>query len=105
MYYVYILSNVRNTVLYTGVTNNLIRRLYEHSRRVGHGFTQRYNISKLVYYEQFTQILDAIQREKQIKSGSRKKKEELIARNNPEWNDITLSVTGLPRRPKKGSSQ
>ena len=64
VYYVYILSNPRNTVLYTGVTNNLARRLYEHRRHVGHHFTQRYNTSKLVYYEQFTQILDAINREK-----------------------------------------
>jgi len=92
VYYVYILSNPRHTVLYTGVTNNLVRRLYEHRRRVGHGFTQRYNISKLVYYVQFTQILDAIQREKQIKSGSRKKKEEVINARNPLWQDISNNL-------------
>lgn len=105
MYFVYILSNLRNTVLYTGVTNDLARRLYEHRRHVGHHFTQRYNTSKLVYYEQFTQILDAIDREKQIKSGSRKKKEELINVRNPLWKDISLSLTGLPRRSKNRSSQ
>lgn len=92
MYYIYILSNPRNTVLYTGVTNNLTRRLYEHRRHTGNRFTARYNISKLVYYESFLHVLDAIHREKQIKAGSRKKKEDLIKQNNPYWKDLSLTL-------------
>jgi putative endonuclease len=92
MYYVYILSNTRNTVLYTGITNNLIRRLNEHKTHKAPHFTTKYNISKLVYYEQFPQVLDAIAREKQIKAGSRKKKDSLIQTLNPKWDDLTKSI-------------
>lgn len=92
MYYVYILTNPRNTVLYTGVTNNLVRRLYEHKKPNGYGFTHRYNTNKLVYYEEYTHVLDAINREKQIKAGSRKKKEELINKKNIDWRDMSESL-------------
>ena len=87
-YYVYIMTNQRNTVLYTGVTNNLLRRIEEHKSGIGSGFTKRYNVSKLIYFEMTTEINIAIAREKQIKSWSRKRKEELIATQNPEWKDL-----------------
>ena len=87
--YVYIMTNKNNTVLYTGVTNNLKRRIKEHlDKRNSKSFTARYNINKLVYYESFFLIGDAIAREKQIKAGSRAKKETLISGMNPEWNDL-----------------
>jgi putative endonuclease len=87
-YYVYIMTNKGNTVLYTGVTNNLIKRLYEHKKKLVEGFTKKYNVVKLVYYEIFRDCFSAIQREKQIKAGSRKKKEELINSMNSEWKDL-----------------
>ena len=88
-YYVYILSNQRNTVLYTGVSNDLIRRLWEHKNSTDKGFTKRYNVEKLIYFEDFSSIGDAIAREKQIKAGSRKKKIDLIESMNPEWKDLS----------------
>ena len=87
-YYVYIMTNYKNTVLYTGVTNDLIRRVYEHKSKVNEGFTKRYNINKLVYYEIAESAESAILREKQIKGGSRKKKIDLINSMNPEWDDL-----------------
>lgn len=88
-YQVYIATNKNNTVLYTGVTNNLIRRMEEHrSKMNSKSFTARYNIDKLVWYEQYTDIVEAIAREKQIKAGSRKKKLQLIEKLNPEWSDL-----------------
>ena len=88
--YIYILTNKNNTVLYTGVTNNLKRRLKEHNLKINsNSFTSRYNVCKLVYYESFFLIGDAIAREKQIKAGSRKKKEILINNKNPHWEDIS----------------
>ena len=87
--YVYIMTNKNNTVLYTGVTNNLKRRIEEHHNKHNpKSFTARYNINKLVYYESFFLIGDAIAKEKQIKAGSRTKKEGLIHSMNPEWNDL-----------------
>jgi len=77
-----------NTVLYTGMTNNLKRRAYEHRTGRGGGFTSRYNVTKLVYYEVFADALSAIAREKQIKAGSRQKKLDLVNEMNPEWNDL-----------------
>ena len=74
MYYVYLLTNKRNTVLYTGVTNNLERRIYEHKNKLIEGFTARYNLNKLVYFESTTSIETAIQREKQIKGWLRKER-------------------------------
>lgn len=73
-YYVYIMTNNNNSVLYTGMTNNLIRRVYEHKEKIIDGFTKKYNCTKLVYYEIFNDPYNAIAREKQIKAGSRKKK-------------------------------
>jgi putative endonuclease len=86
--YVYIMTNKRNTVLYTGVTSNLIKRVYEHKEKLVEGFTKRYKIKKLVYYEVFADITNAISREKQIKAGSRRKKIELIESMNKEWKDL-----------------
>lgn len=86
--YVYILSNKINTVLYVGVTSNLIKRVWEHKNKAVPGFTARYNVDKLVYYETSESILSAIEREKQIKGGSRKKKTELINSINPQWKDL-----------------
>ena len=73
-YYIYIIANQYNTVLYTGVTNDLIKRIYEHKEKLIAGFTKKYNVNKLVYYEIFSDINNAIEREKQIKAGSRQKK-------------------------------
>lgn len=87
-YYVYILTNNHNRVLYTGVTNDLKRRVYEHKEQLVKGFTKKYNVSKLVYYEACEDIYGAISREKQIKAGSRKKKIELINSVNEEWMDL-----------------
>ncbi len=87
-YFVYIITNQRNTTLYTGVTNNLRKRIYQHRQKVVDGFTKKYNIFKLVYYEIFEDIYRAIAREKQIKAGSRKIKINLIKSMNPEWKDL-----------------
>ena len=87
-YYVYIMTNKVNTVLYTGITNDIRRWVYEHRQKLIEGFTKKYNVVKLVYYEAFADCTSAIQREKQIKAGSRKKKEELINSINREWYDL-----------------
>ena len=82
------MTNHTNTTIYTGVTNNLIRRVYEHKNKLVKGFTSKYNVTKLVYYEIFDDITKAIEREKQIKAGSRKKKEILIDSLNASWEDL-----------------
>jgi len=82
------MSNKNNTVIYTGVTNNLKRRVYEHKEKMIDGFTKKYNVDKLVYFEFSDDINSAIQREKQIKAGSRKKKIDLINSMNSEWKDL-----------------
>jgi putative endonuclease len=87
-YYTYIMTNKHNTVLYTGMTNDLKRRAYEHRTGRGGGFTSRYNVNKLVYYEVFADPRSAIAREKQIKAGSRQKKLDLVSGMNPEWRDL-----------------
>jgi len=87
-YYVYILFNKRNGTLYTGVTNNLKRRIEEHKNKSIKGFTSQYNIDKLGYFEEFNDIQLAIAREKQIKAGNRKKKLQLIESLNPNWDDL-----------------
>jgi len=87
-YYVYIMTNYRNTVLYTGVTNSIYCRVFEHKHKLVGGFTKKYNVMKLVYYEVFDNIEAAIAREKQIKGGSRKKKLELIKTINPSFKDL-----------------
>ena len=88
MYYIYIITNKYNTVIYTGVTNNLERRVFEHKTKTGSRFTAKYNVEKLVYFEIFLYINDAIAREKQIKGGSRQKKIDLIEKANPEWLEL-----------------
>ena len=90
--YVYILFNKKNGTLYTGVTSDLVKRVYEHKEKVVEGFTKKYGIDKLGYYEVCNSIVSAIEREKQIKGGSRKKKLELIVKMNPEWNDLYESI-------------
>ena len=87
-YYVYIMANKSGT-LYTGVTDNLQRHIYEHKNKLIKGFTKRYNITKLVYYETTSDIRSAIQREKQIKGWLRRKKVTLIEALNPEWADLS----------------
>jgi putative endonuclease len=87
-YYVYIMTNKRNAVLYVGVTNDLIRRVYEHKEKLADGFTKKYNIVKLVYYEVCEDVRSAILREKQIKAGSRQKKIELVNSMNSAWRDL-----------------
>jgi putative endonuclease len=87
-YYVYIMTNPRKTVLYTGVTNDLMRRVWQHRNGRGGEFTTRYHCSKLVMYQVFCDPYNAIAREKQIKAGSRRRKVELIERMNPDWRDL-----------------
>jgi len=88
LFYVYLLTNANHTVLYTGVTNDLERRCYEHKQKKIKGFTQKYNVYKLVYYEKFDFIDLAIAREKQIKGYSRIKKNALIGKFNKEWKEL-----------------
>jgi putative endonuclease len=87
-YYIYIMTNKTHTVLYTGVTGDLRRRVYEHKEKMVRGFTSRYNVTKIVYYEMFDDPRNAISREKQIKGGSRQKKIDLILGMNPDWKDL-----------------
>jgi putative endonuclease len=89
---VYILSNNRNTVLYVGVTANLVKRIWDHKHKSYFGFTSKYNVDKLVYYEFFEDIINAIIREKQLKGGSRQNKIELINKFNPEWKDLYSNI-------------
>ena len=87
-YFVYMMANQRNTVIYTGVTNNLKRRVYEHKESITGGFTSKYNVNKLVYYEIYSDVESAITREKQIKAGSRSRKIKLIQNMNADWKDL-----------------
>lgn len=93
-YFVYILTNRSNRVLYTGVTNNLEHRLYQHQHNMTPGFTSKYRCHKLVWYETTTNIEAAIAREKQIKAGSRAKKIKLIEEINPQWGDLAEQWRG-----------
>ena len=86
--YIYILFNKRNGTLYTGVTSNLVRRIYEHQNKLIEGFTKKYGVDKLGYYEVYDNIAQAILREKQIKAGSRQNKLKLIESLNPDWQDL-----------------
>lgn len=92
MYYVYILTNKSNKVLYTGVTNDLKRRMYEHQNKLADGFTSKYNVNKLVYYDYTEDVESAITREKQIKGWKRQKKIDLIESVNPHWLDLIDSI-------------
>ena len=87
-YYVYIMTNKINSTLYTGVTSDLQRRVFEHKNKLLDGFTKKYNIDKLVFYEAYDDIINAIAREKQIKGGSREKKIKLIEEMNGRWDDL-----------------
>ena len=96
-YHVYIMTNRYHTVLYIGVTGKGLLRSLEHIKRSNSGFTKKYNLDKLVYFERFTEVRDAISREKQIKKWSRKKKEWLIGMNNPNWEDLFVRFTNKNR--------
>lgn len=87
-YYVYMLTNRRKTALYTGVTGKLESRIWHHKQHLIDGFTKRYNVDRLVYFEEYTNVVDAIAREKQIKGWTRAKKNALVATLNPGWNDL-----------------
>ena len=87
-YYVYIQTNERMTVLYIGVTNDLERRVYEHKKRLADGFTKKYNVDRLVYFEETDDVTIAIEREKQLKRWVRRRKADLVATMNPEWRDL-----------------
>lgn len=100
-YFVYILTNSGNSVVYTGVTNDLERRCYEHKQKKITGFTQKYNVDKLVYFEKFDLIDVAIKREKQIKGYSRQKKNELVNNINKEW--CELYINGRIRDPSSNA--
>jgi len=91
-YYIYILASKRNGTLYIGVTNNLLKRVYEHKNDLLSGFTRRYNVHNLVYYEVYSDIFDAIVREKQMKKWKRQWKIELIEKSNPQWRDLYSDV-------------
>jgi len=86
--FVCILTNRHHTALYVGVTNDLVRRVHEHRTKIASGFTTRYNVDKLVYYDETSDVVAAIAREKQIKGGSREKKVELVNATNPDWRDL-----------------
>ena len=90
-YYVYILTTTHNKTFYVGVTNNMARRMVEHKNEVADGFTKRYHIHKLVYFEKYTDVSDAIRREKQLKGWKRQKKNSLIVAKNPDYHDISQS--------------
>ena len=87
-YHIYILASKRNGTLYTGVTDNLVKRIWEHKNDLAEGFTKSYQVHLLVYYEQTEDVNSAIQREKQIKKWKRKWKLDLIEKQNPNWNDL-----------------
>ena len=91
-YFIYIMSSQNRQALYTGMTNDLYRRVGEHKEGKGGFFTSSYHVSKLVYYEVFEYVYDALEREKQIKGGSRQKKIDLINETNPEWADLFYDV-------------
>ena len=88
-YYIYITANKLNNVLYTGMTNNLLRRMDEHKNKLVRGFTERYNVNKLIYYEIFSDAYSAITREKQIKNLLRRKKIDLVKSINPDFKDLS----------------
>ena len=90
--YVYILTNKHNHVLYVGVTNDLLRRVYQHRQGLTGGFTKKYNLHKLVHFERFQNPENAILREKQLKGWLRSKKNDLISQNNPAWDDLMVSL-------------
>lgn len=90
MYYVYFLTSQNNRVLYIGITNDLSRRLYEHKNGIFQGFTKKYNVHKLVYFEEYADVSSALSREKQLKKWIRAKKNALVEAVNPNWNDLNV---------------
>ena len=101
-FYVYMMTNKGQTTLYIGVTNSLVHRVHQHRSGDVSGFTERYNLNRLVYYEQYNDPRDAIAREKQLKRWRREKKEFLIGKMNPTWEDLAESVLGLGSAPVPG---
>ena len=95
IYYVYIITTQNNKVMYVGMTNNLKRRIYEHKNKLVDGFTKKYNINKLVYYESSSQIDTILNREKEIKKWRREKKNKLVETLNPEWKDLAVELNML----------
>lgn len=91
LYYIYMLTNWNGKVLYTGITNDLTRRLYEHQHELIDGFTKKYHVGKLVYFESTSDVSSAIAREKEIKGWRREKKNGLVASTNPEWKDLATN--------------
>jgi len=89
-FHVYLLTNWNNKVIYVGITNNLERRIYEHKNKMVKGFTEKYNLKKLVYFEETPDVKAAIAREKEIKKWRREKKNQLVNKMNPEWKDLSL---------------
>ena len=89
-YYVYIITNWSNEVMYIGVTNDLKRRMHEHKNKLVAGFTKTYNVNKLVYYEYTTDVKSAIKREKQLKKWARAKKNQLVESKNPQWIELEI---------------
>ena len=94
-YYVYILTNWNNKVMYIGVTNNLVRRLYEHQHGLIEGFTKKYRVHKLVYYEETGDVRIALEREKELKGWKREKKNELVVSRNPSWLDLSKVIQSM----------
>lgn len=94
-HYVYIMTNAHKNVVYVGVTNNLARRVWEHEKGTNKGFTQKYNCKYLVFFEQYDDVIQAIHREKEIKKWSRKKKDLLISKFNPDWKFLNESVASV----------
>ena len=93
-FYVYLLTNRNNKVMYVGVTNNLVRRVHEHKTRQVPGFTEKYKVDRLVYFEETSDIRAAIAREKEIKKWRREKKNQLVVSTNPEWRDLSQGWFG-----------
>lgn len=104
-YSVYLLTNQTNTVFYVGVTSDLIARTYQHKNDLIEGFTKKYQVHKLVYFEMFNDVTEAISREKQIKAGSRQKKNDLVKTMNPQWLDLYPDLVGKIATPARAVSQ
>jgi putative endonuclease len=92
-YFVYILASQRNGTLYIGVTSDLVKRVWEHRNKIVKGFTEKYGVDKLVYFEQTENVISALEREKQLKKWNRSWKLKLIEKNNPKWQDLYLNLT------------
>jgi len=100
-YFVYMVTNKGRTTLYIGITNSLKRRVSQHRQGEISGFSKRYNTNRLIYYEQYNDVRDAIAREKQLKGWSRNKKDALVYKTNPKWTDLAVTVLGLELAPSR----